>query len=311
MGQGSTFEMSSGSISIAIRIAEDSASCCGVNLAGAWPGRLLAWLKAWFLAGAMSATAVGWGQAAAKPAAAARDVKGIVAAARARVEQTDVRASGRLVAIAGNGTRTTSRLVLESHAFPDGLRTLVMVTLPDHSVDRYWVTSDAAGHTTIAASKAGAAPARLATEKWDEAVAGTLFYPEDFADGQFFWARQALMAPRKYGARECDVLRSEPGPGQPSVYRWVTTLMDEKTGAVVEVEAAGKDGEVTKQFVFYGIERIGGLWLSRQIEAKENGKPGSSLLIVDSGSPHAHLTRKDFDEVVTKGSGAAKQGSGR
>jgi len=265
----------------------------------------IAWVRVVGLAGIAVVAGAGWAQTAAKPAAPARDAKTIVAAARARVEQTDVRAVGRLVEVAASGTRTTNRLVLESHAFPDAVRTLVTVTLPDHAVDRYWVTQDREGHTTIETSRAGAKPERLSPEYWGEAVGGTLFSPEDFADGQFFWARQTLTGIQKYGARECYVLKSEPAAGQTSVYRSVTTWIDQKTGAPVLVEAAEKSG-ITKQFVFYGIERIGGLWLSRQIEAKENGKPGSSLLIVDRGSPHAHLQRKEFDVVVPGNTGSQR-----
>ena len=67
-------------------------------------------------------------------------------------------------------------------------------------------------------------------------------------------------------------MKSEPGPGQPSIYAQVTTWMDEKTGAPVYVEAVPKNGGVAKQFVFFDLEQIGGLWLSRQVEAKLEGR---------------------------------------
>jgi hypothetical protein len=122
-----------------------------------------------------------------------------------------------------------------------------------------------------------------------------LFAPEDLANGQFFWTKQTMLPEQKYGARDCFVLKSEPGPGQPSQYAAVTTWIDQKTGAPVYVEATQKSGGPAKQFVFYALEQIGGLWLSRQIEAKISGKPGSSILLIDHGSPHAHLQRKDFN----------------
>ena len=134
----------------------------------------------------------------------------------------------------------------------------------------------------------------MSPDHWGDGVAATLFYPEDFADGQFFWAKQTVLPPQKYGARDCFVLKSEPGPGQPTQYASVTTWMDQKTGSPVYVEAVPKNAGPTKQFVFYALEQIGGLWLSRQVEAKLNGKPGSTILLIDHGSPHAHLTRKDF-----------------
>ena len=233
-------------------------------------------------------------QSAAKPAAAG-SLKAVLANARARVEKSDVRATGRLTMVAANGARTNNSLALASHSFPDGLRTLITVTTPDHKRERYLLTQNESGHTTIEALRPGdKTPVRLAPEHWGEGVAGTLFYPEDFADGQFFWAKQTVLAPAKYGARDCFVLKSEPGPGQPTMYSSVTTWMDEKTGAPVYVEAVPKNGGAAKQFVFYDLEQIGGLWLSRQVEAKLEGKPGSTILLIDHGSPHAHLTRKDF-----------------
>jgi hypothetical protein len=244
--------------------------------------------------------------AASPSSAPAGSLKAILAQAQERVEKSDVRASGRLVEIAANGTRTNSTLALASHSFPDGLRTLVTVTAPDHTSTRYLLAQNAEWHTTIEAAGKGA-PARLPVERWGEGVAGTVFYPEDFADGQFFWAKQTVLPPAKYGARECYVLKSEPGPGQPTVYASVTTWLDQKTGAPVYVEAVPKNGGGTKQFVFYGIEQIGGIWLSRQVEAKQSGKPGSSMMLIEHGSDHAHLQKKDFElNLAGKGSGSGR-----
>ncbi|MGD0368025.1 MAG: hypothetical protein ABSA94_11265, partial [Acidobacteriaceae bacterium] len=181
-------------------------------------------------------------QSTAAPAAPSGSLKTILAAARGRVEKSDVRATGRLVAIAANGARTNNTLALASHSFPDGLRTLVTIATPDHKTARYLLLQDSAGHTTIEAFRQGdPAPVKLPQEHWGEAVAGTAFYPEDFADGQFFWSKQTVLPPQKYGARDCFVLKSEPGPGQPSVYASVTTWIDQKTGAPVYVEAAPKN----------------------------------------------------------------------
>jgi hypothetical protein len=248
------------------------------------------------LLAAVLVSAASGAQSTAGPAAPAGSLKTILAAARGRLEKSDVRATGRLVAIAANGTRTNNTLALASHSFPDGLRTMVTITTPDHKTTRYLLLQDASGHTTIEAFRKGdPAPVKLPPDHWNEAVAGTAFYPEDFADGQFFWSKQTVLPPQKYGARDCFVLKSEPGPGQPSIYASVTTWIDQKTGAPVYVEAVPKNGDPQKQFVFYGIEQIGGAWLSRQVEAKIAGKPGSSMMLLEHGSPHAHLQRKDFN----------------
>lgn len=217
-------------------------------------------------------------------------LKSILAKARASMEQTDVRGSGRLVNVAPGGARTNTNITIESHWFPDGLRTLL--TAGDV---RYLLAMEPSGHTSIEVLRPNQkAPTRLSPEHWGEGVAGTLFYPEDFFNGQFFWTRQTQLPNQKYGARECYVLKSEPGPGQFSEYASVTTFLDQKSGAPVYVEAAQKNGTPPKQFVFYDLEQNGGVWNARQVEVKRIGQPGSSLLLIDRGSPHAHLQRKDF-----------------
>ncbi|HVH85186.1 MAG TPA: hypothetical protein VM912_00580, partial [Terriglobales bacterium] len=50
-----------------------------------------------------------------------------------------------------------------------------------------------------------------------------------------------------------------------------------------------------KEFVYYGLRQVGGVWTAMQVEAKQQGKPGSSLLVIETGSGKAKLGRKDFD----------------
>ncbi|HEX4038562.1 MAG TPA: outer membrane lipoprotein-sorting protein [Acidobacteriaceae bacterium] len=230
-----------------------------------------------------------------------KSLQAILSQERSRMEQTDVRGSGRLVAVAASGARTNNNITIESHWFPAGsgeaagLRTLVVVDMPAKGTVRYLLAMEPSGRTSIEVLRRGeSAPRRLAQEQWGEEVAGTLFYPEDFFDGQFFWTHQSLLPEQKYGARPCYVLKSEPGAGQFSQYSSVTTYLDQKSGAPVFVEAAGRNGAPTRQFVFFDLEQNGGVWNARQVEVKMSGRGGSSLLLIDHGSPHAHLQRKDF-----------------
>jgi hypothetical protein len=222
-------------------------------------------------------------------------LKTVLSAARARIEASDERGSGRLVQVAPSGARTNTSISIEAHWFPDGLRMLVV--LPSA---RYLLTMEQNGHAAIQVLRKGeSTPIRLPADRWGDGVAGTFFSPEDFVDGQFLWSRQTLLPSQPYGARDCYVLRSEPGPGQISQYSSVTTWIDQKTGAAVHVEAAQKSGP-GKEFIFYDLQQNGGVWVARQIEAKRNGNPGSSLLILDHGSGRAHLQRKDFTLIPAK-----------
>ncbi|MFZ0992103.1 MAG: outer membrane lipoprotein-sorting protein, partial [Candidatus Sulfotelmatobacter sp.] len=50
-----------------------------------------------------------------------------------------------------------------------------------------------------------------------------------------------------------------------------------------------------KEFIYYGLRQVGGVWTAMQAEVKLLGKPGSSILAIERGSPKANLGRKDFD----------------
>jgi hypothetical protein len=249
----------------------------------------------------LSSVALLAGVAVSSGLAQSRSLQSILTQERARIEQTDIRASGRLVEVAADGDRTNHTITLESHWFPDsGLRTLLTLDTPGQGTTRYLLSMESSGRTSIEVLRPGeTAPTRLPVNEWSQGVAGTLFAPEDFFDGQFFWMRQTLLPNQNYGARACFVLKSEPGPGQLSQYARVTTFLDQKTLAPVYVEAAPRNG-AARQFVFYDLEANGGVWNSRQVEAKRTGQPGSSLLLIEHGSPHAHLDRKDFSLTPSK-----------
>jgi hypothetical protein len=56
-----------------------------------------------------------------------------------------------------------------------------------------------------------------------------------------------------------------------------------------------------KEFTSFGLRHDGGLWSATQIEVKMRGKTGSTLLIVDRGSPKANLSLGDFSpEQLTR-----------
>ena len=50
-----------------------------------------------------------------------------------------------------------------------------------------------------------------------------------------------------------------------------------------------------KEFIYYNLRQNSGVWIAMQVEAKQKGKPGSSILVIETGSGKANLQRKDFD----------------
>ncbi len=272
--------------------------------AGTWGSHIFGW----FLCAVIGLlTASCSAQSAAKPAAAG-SLKAVLANARARVEKSDVRATGRLTIVTANGARTNNSLVLASHSFPDGLRTLITVTTPDHKRERYLLTQNESGRTTIEALRAGRQDAgtpdagALGRGRGGDIVLSrgfcgraVLLGEADGAGASEVRRARLLCAEERAGAGAADHRTRQSRRG------WTR-----RPGAPVYVEAVPKNGAPAKQFVFYDLEQIGGLWLSRQVEAKVEGKGGSTILLIDHGSPHAHLTRKDFS--ITAADSASEAG---
>jgi hypothetical protein len=152
------------------------------------------------------------------------------------------------------------------------------------------------GHVTIEAALPGEkAPSVLPLERWNEPLVGTDFSYEDMAESPLFWKNQQLLPPEKYGARDCFVLKSKSDPQDRTYYESVTSWIDRSILFPVHVVKTLRKTGQQKEFTYYGLRQIGGLWSASQVEAKLQGKPGSSILVFERGSGKANLGRKDFD----------------
>jgi hypothetical protein len=228
--------------------------------------------------------------------AAAADQATVLAGIRARVQTSDFRATGRLVQVGANGERTTYKLTIKGHWFPDGLRLLCEITEPASARTWLLLHMSATGHLTMEEEKPGSKIAsELPFERWSEPLLGTGFSYEDLAEAQFFWKGQELLAPAKFGARDCFVVKSTPSADERSDYASVTSWVDRSIFYPVHVVKTLRSGGQQKDFLYYGLRQNNGVWSASQVEVKVQGKPGSSLLVIENGTERAKLTRKDFD----------------
>jgi hypothetical protein len=228
--------------------------------------------------------------------AATPDQDAVLAATHRRIETSDYRATGRLVRVDANGQRTSYKFIVKGHWFPDGLRVLYEITGPASARTRILLHMSVNGHVTIEAVLPGeTAPSTLPFERWNDQLLGTDFSYEDLVEAQFFWKNQEFLAPEKYGARDCFVLKSVPGPQDRSHYDAVTSWIDRSTLYPVYVVKTLRGTGQQKDFVAYGLRQTDGIWSASQIEAKLQGQPGSTLFVIQGGSGKAKLVRKDFD----------------
>jgi Outer membrane lipoprotein-sorting protein len=219
-----------------------------------------------------------------------------LAGSRQRIENLDYRMTGRLTRVEGNGKRTNYKFVAKAHWFPDGLRLLCEILGPGSEKTSLLLHMSVTGHVTIEAALPGEKTASaLPFERWNDPLVGTDFSYEDMVENQFFWKNQETLPPEKYGARDCFVLKSKSGSQDQTYYESVTSWIDHGILYPVHVVKTLRGTGQEKEFIYYGLRQIGGVWSATQVEAKLQGKPGSSILAIEGGSGKANLRRKDFD----------------
>jgi hypothetical protein len=232
----------------------------------------------------------------------AADARAVVAVARQRIETADFRATGRLVRVDASGNRISNAITIKAHWFPGVLRALVEIVPPRTPAN---ARQDARVSILLEMRPNGqnsirifrpheSAPASLPFDKWSESVFGSDFNYEDFLQPEYYWQGQTILKSARFGARDCDVLKSTPGTLDHSHYAAVQTWLDHTIGYPVYVEKTLKDGGIVKEFTYLGLSQSGGVWSARQVEVKIHGRPGSTLLIIERGSTKAHLTIRDF-----------------
>jgi hypothetical protein len=203
-----------------------------------------------------------------------------------------------------SGARTSYPITVKAHWFPGVLRVLVELSpassggQPVHVLPMHVLLEMHLGAATSIriAYPGDPAPAIVPMDKWTDGLAGTGFSYEDFLEGQLFWADQAVTEHVKYGARDCDLIKSTPGAADKTHLSEVSTWLDSSIAFPVYEEKTVKGSGSVREFTYFGLRHDGGIWSASQIEEKNHGQPGSTLLIIDRGSAKANLTLGDFSQ---------------
>jgi len=223
------------------------------------------------------------------------DLNAVLSRPRQRLQTADYRATGRIVRVSPEGARTNYPLTLKAHGFPGVLRILCEISSPAGAREHILLEMHPDGQDSIRIVHPGdKAPATLPFEKWTDSPLGSGFSYEDFLEAHYFWPDQKLLESKKYGARDCDVLRSMPGPTTRTHYAEIRTWLDRDIGYPVYVEKSPKGTAAVKEFTSFGLRRNGVVWSASQVEVKLHGRPGSTLLIIERGSTKANFNLGDF-----------------
>jgi hypothetical protein len=227
--------------------------------------------------------------------AGATDAHAILTVPQQRIETADFETVGRLVRVEANGTRTSYGVSMKAHGFPGVVRVLVDVTSPASARAHILLAMHINGASSIEIARPGdPALTTLPFEKWSDGPLGTGFSFEDFLEQQYFWPVQTAEPTTKFGARDCDILKSTPGPANRTHYAQEKIWLDHTIGFPVYVEKTVKGSGAVKEYTYMGLRHNGGVWSASQVEEKTRGQAGSTLLIIDRGSAKANLTLADF-----------------
>jgi hypothetical protein len=231
------------------------------------------------------------------------NVNDLLATVRKQMQSADFRVSGHLIAIDPSGERVSYPITIKTHWFPGELRMFVDLGQPagTHREMRQHILLEmhASGDNAIRIADPGDASSHLLPfEKWNDLLLGPGFDYEDFLEQQYFWPGQTSEGMLKFGARNCDVIKSTPGAGVLTHYAEVKTWIDPTIDFPVYAEKTLKDSGTVKEFTSYGVRQEEGHWFAHQVEVKTRGQAGSTLLIFDKGTPKAKLTTADFSPTA-------------
>jgi hypothetical protein len=225
----------------------------------------------------------------------AADPQAILTGPRNAIEKADYRASGHLVRVDAAGKRTSEDITIKARWFPGVLRMLVEITGPADARARILLEMRPSGQNSIRIAHPGdAALSPIPSDKWNDGPLGPGFSYEDFLEQQYYWPGQVVLETVRRGARDCDVLKSTPGPADKTHYAEVRTWIDSTIDVPIYAEKTLKEGGIVKEFTSFDLRREGGIWSATQTEEKTHGKMGSSLLIINRGTPKANLSARDF-----------------
>lgn len=227
------------------------------------------------------------------------DTQTVLATPRQNVQSADFRATGHLVRVDANGARTSYAITIKAHWFPGVLRVLLQINPPKSAKsdarENILLEMRPNGQNVINIAHPGdSSPAILPFGKWSDGPLGPGFSYEDFLEPEYFWPNQTVVEQTKYGARDCNVLKSTPGASDRTHYSEIRSWLDSTIGFPVYVEKTVKGTGAVKEFTYFGLRHTGGIWSASQVEVKLRGSAGSTLLIVDRGSAKANLALADF-----------------
>lgn len=233
---------------------------------------------------------------------AAGDANGLIQRLLDLRDRSDFRARGRMVVSRDGRQQRVFQISVLRKRMAGGANLLWSITDPPEARLRVLVETGSDGRTAVWMGER-----TLPSRRWSEDIPGTGLTVEDLVEGYLSWPGQTLLRRERYGARQCDVLRSQPGPGAPTAYAAITTWVDQDTLVPVRILKKPRAGGPDKEFLCRGMRQMGGRWVISQLEVRSEGRAGSTRLVFTRGSDNASIRNSEVDPKVVFGTGAGPQ----
>lgn len=233
----------------------------------------------------------------------ATNVQAVLTPLRKQIEASDYRATGQIIRVDANGNRISYSVSIKGLWFAGAMHTLVDIVppkamaTPERQKERVRLLLEMRpnGRDSIMIFRPREpAPTVLPFHEWGEKLLDTTFSYEDMLEPQYFWPGQTILKSATFGTRQCNVLKSTPGPSDHTDYSEVQTWLDQAIDYPVYAEKVTKQSGIVKEFTYYGLRKDSGVWSATQVEAKIRGRAGSAFLTIKRGSAKANLSADDF-----------------
>jgi len=112
-------------------------------------------------------------------------------------------------------------------------------------------------------------------------------------ENQFFWKNQETLAPEKYGARDCFVLKSKPGSQDRTHYDSATSWIDRSILFPLHVVKTLRGTGQQKEIHYYGLRKTAALGVRRKWRQSCKASPASRFL-KSKGAREGHIWAQDL-----------------
>jgi hypothetical protein len=220
----------------------------------------------------------------------------------------NLRAHGRLVHTHGEGRRRVYQVAVLRKRLPKSTNLLWSVTDPPGARIRILAVTAPDGATVVWFAAPGRDGAEvLAPKRWSERVLGSHLAIGDVVEDHLSWPHQTAVGEEAVSGKPCYVLRSEPGPRQPSSYRTILTWIDKQTLVPWRVLKHTAGSGPSKEILALGVRRSGEHSVASSVEFRTPGEAGSTRLVFTGGSEKARIEDRDVDPRFVFGAGAARE----